>query len=297
MKIIVTGASGLVGTALVPYLRGQGHAVARLVRSREVAYDAIYWDPNEGELNPDDLDGFDTVIHLAGANVAEGRWTEKRKRLILESRVNGLRTLTEAIRGCSEKPTTLISASATGFYGDRGDEVLDESSEAGAGFLAEICREWEGGLREIETLGLRRVSLRLGIVLSRNGGALGKMLPAFKCGVGGRLGSGKQWMSWISETDLMRAIHHVIADGTIHGPVNVVSPEPVTNAEFTITLGRVMSRPTVLPVPAFVLRLLFGQMADEALLASSRVNPRVLQASAFGFTHKRLERALQSVLS
>ena len=218
-------------------------------------------------------------------------------RLILESRVNGLRTLTEAIRGCSTKPATLISASATGFYGDRGDEVLDETSESGTGFLAEVCRDWEGGLREVESLSLRTASLRLGIVLSRNGGALRKMLPAFKCGAGGRLGSGKQWMSWISEEDLLRVINHVIVEHSIHGPVNAVAPQPVTNAEFTKTLARVLKRPAVLPVPAFMLRLLFGQMADEALLASSRVKAQVLQESDFNFTHERLEHALQSVLS
>lgn len=297
MKIVVTGASGLIGTALVPYLRKQGHEVARLVRTRKVAADAIYWDPDNGELNPHDLSGFDTIIHLAGANVAEERWTEKRKRLILESRVYGLRTLTEAIRGCAEKPTTLISASATGFYGDRGDDFLDETSESGTGFLAEVCREWEGGLREVESTGLRTASLRLGIVLSSNGGALGKMLPAFKCGAGGRLGSGKQWMSWISKEDLLRVINHVIVEHSIHGPVNAVAPQPVTNEEFTKTLARVLKRPAVLPVPAFMLRLLFGQMADEALLASARVKPQVVQASGFSFTHERLEHALQSVLS
>jgi len=297
MKIIVTGASGLVGTALVPYLRKQGHEVARLVRTREEASDEIYWDPHAGELNPDDLNEFDAIIHLAGANVAEGRWTEKRKREILESRVNGLRTLNEALRLCSEGPKTLVSASATGYYGNRGDDVLDETNESGTGFLADVCREWEGGLRDIESLGLRTVSLRLGIVLSRNGGALGKMLPAFKFGLGGRLGSGKQWMSWISVEDLLRVVNYVLMEIAIRGAVNVVSPEPVTNAEFTKTLARALRRPAVFPVPAVMLRLLFGQMADEALLASTRVKPQLLQASGFSFTHERLESALQSILS
>lgn len=297
MKIIVTGASGLVGTALVPYLRGEGHEVARLVRSPDKAHDAIYWDPHTGELNPDDLSGFDSIVHLAGANVAGGRWTTERKKLILESRVNGLRTLTEALRHCASPPKTLVSASATGFYGDRGDQVLNESSASGNGFLAEVCREWEGGLREMEQLGLRTVSLRLGIVLSGKGGALAKMLPAFKCGIGGRLGSGQQWMSWISETDLLRIIGHVLTQNSLHGPINAVSPEAVTNAEFTKTLGQVLRRPAVLPVPAFVLRLLFGQMADEALLSSARVTPQRLLVDDFCFTHVRLEKALQAVLS
>ena len=227
---------------------------------------------------------------------AGGRWTSKRKRLILESRVNGLRTLTQAVRRCSQRPSVLISASATGFYGNRGDEVLDETSDSGAGFLAEVCREWEGGLREVENIGLRTVSLRLGIVLSANGGALGKMLPAFKCGLGGRLGSGQQWMSWISKTDLLRAVHHVLVEPSIHGPVNTVAPEPVTNLEFTETLAKVLHRPAVIPVPAFILRLLFGQMADEALLASARVKPQQLQAGGFSFTHERLKSALQTEL-
>ena len=296
MRIIVTGASGLVGTALVPYLRAEGHEIARLVRSREESSDAIYWDPDAGELNPDELSGFDAIVHLAGANVAAGRWTAKRKRLILESRVNGLRTLTEAVRRCSERPTIMISASATGFYGHRDDEVLDETSESGSGFLAKVCQEWEGGLREVESLGLRTVSLRLGIVLSGNGGALRKMLPAFRCGLGGRLGSGQQWMSWISETDLVRVVQHVLEANTIRGPVNAVSPEPVTSAVFTEKLALVLRRPAVLPVPAFILRILFGQMADEALLASARVKPQLLQAAGFSFTHERLESALRDVL-
>lgn len=296
MKIIVTGASGLVGTALVPYLRSAGHDVARLVRSREDASDAIYWDPHAGELNPDDLSGFDALVHLAGANVAAGRWTEKRKQLILESRINGLLTLTEAVRRCPDRPKILVSASATGFYGDRGNEVLNESSDSGTGFLAEVCREWEGGLREVENFGVRTVSLRFGIVLSGNGGALDKMLPAFKCGVGGRLGSGQQWMSWISETDLLRVISHVLEQRALSGPINTVAPGAVTNAEFTKTLARVLRRPAVLPVPAFVLRLLFGQMADEALLASARVRPQRLLEEGFCFKHERLEEALQAVL-
>lgn len=297
MKIGITGASGLVGSALVPYLRAQGHEVMRLVRTNESATDALWWDPGAGILSPDDLEGIDAVIHLAGANVAGGRWTKKRKQEILDSRVFGVRTLVKAIRACSKGPSIVISASASGIYGDRGDEWLDESSAHGQGFLAEVCQKWEQEWQPVAQLGVRVATLRLGLVLSAQGGALGKMLPAFKCGFGGRLGMGKQWMSWIDEEDLVAIFQQVLSDPELHGPINAVSPEPVRNETFTKTLGAVLKRPTWLGVPAFALRLIFGEMADAALLSSARVKPQVLEESGFHFRSANLEMSLAKILN
>lgn len=297
MKIAITGASGLVGSALVPYLRNGGHTVICLVRAKPVGADEAFWDPAEEVLNPDELSGVDALINLAGANLAKGRWTAKRKRLIRESRIDSLLTLAEAVRLCPQRPSVVISASAAGIYGDRGETWLDEETAPGTGFLAEVCREWESALAGLNELGVRTVALRLGLVLSDQGGALGKMLPAFKCGLGGRLGSGRQWMSWIAEGDLHRIMGQALENETWRGAINAVSPHPVTNAQFTRILAAALRRPAILPVPAWGLRLLFGEMADEALLASSRVKPRVLQNHGFQFSQPELSGAFEEIFA
>lgn len=296
MRIVITGSSGLVGGALMLRLREQGNQVIRLVRKPIDEADAILWNPAKGQLDPSSLEGVDAIVHLAGVNVAEGRWSTKRKQEILESRVSGLRTLNAALRKCARRPSVLISASATGIYGDRGDEVLDEGSKPGTGFLAEVCQQWEEGVKDAAEMGLRTVSLRIGIVLSLEGGALGKMIWPFKMGLGGRLGHGRQWMSWIALHDLMAIFEYVLANSRISGPVNAVTPEAVTNDVFTRTLGKVLGRPTVFPVPSFMLRLLCGEFADEALLASARVVPKELAESGFTFQHESLEGAFRFLI-
>lgn len=297
MKIVVTGASGFVGGALVPWLREHGHEVVRLVRARAQARDEISWDPKTADLDPAKLIGVNAIVHLAGANVAAGRWTDRRKREIMSSRVDGLRTLTAAIRRGSQPPEVLISASATGFYGDRGDEILDESSGPGTGFLVEVCQAWEAGLGDARALGMRTASVRLGVVLGPDGGTLAKMVPVFRLGLGGRLGSGRQWMSWIAMEDLLSVFHQAVTDREFEGVINAVSPDAVTNADFTRSLARVVRRPAVLPVPSFVLRGIFGQMADETLLASTRVVPGRLEGWGFRFARPDLAEALAHALA
>ncbi len=295
MTILVAGASGLVGRALVPRLTGQGHRVFKLVRRPAEKSDEIQWDPAAGQFASGALAEADAVINLAGENLAAGRWTKVRRDLILRSRVDTARTLVEAIGRSAHRPAVFINASATGIYGDRGDEVLTETSAAGTGFLADVCHAWEEPLAALPA-GVRAVALRTGVVLTPQGGALAKMLPAFRAGVGGRLGNGRQWMSWITLDDLLGVIGHVLTHPECAGPINAVAPQPVTNAEFTAVLGRVLRRPTVFPVPAFALRLLFGQMADEALLSSSRAVPKVLLDTGFNFRQGEIEPALRQLL-
>ena len=295
MKILVTGASGLVGSALVPFLEAGGHEVARLGRSAPADGD-VRWDPDAGVLDAGALEGFDGVVHLAGENIASGRWTEARKRRIRESRVNGTRLLAEALAGLERPPLVLVSASAIGFYGNRGDEELTEGSPAGAGFLAEVCREWEAATEAAEGKGVRVVHARLGVVLSKDGGALAKMLTPFRLGAGGNIGNGRQYMSWITLHDTAAAIGHLLAAESAAGAVNVVAPAPVTNGEFTRTLGRVLRRPTLFPMPGFAARLAFGEMADALLLASTRVKPARLMESGYAFRHGSLEEGLRHVL-
>ena len=295
MKILVTGASGLVGSALVPLLAGGGHEVARLVRSVPGAGD-IRWDPDAGVLEARALEGFDGVVHLAGENIASGRWNAAKKRRIKESRVRGTRLLAEALAGLERPPRVLVSASAVGFYGDRGDEELTERSPAGSGFLSDVCREWEAATEAAEGKGIRVVHARLGVVLSRDGGALGKMLTPFRLGAGGIVGNGRQYMSWMTLDDTAAGLGHLLATETVSGPVNVVAPVPVTNREFTSTLGRVLRRPTVFPLPGFVARVVFGEMADALLLASTRVQPAGLLDSGYAFRHGSLEEGLRHVL-
>jgi hypothetical protein len=296
MRFLVSGASGLVGRALVPFLRSQGHEVVRLVRQKPRGADEIYWDPVKGVLDLAHVRPFDAVVHLAGANVADGRWTAKRREEIRASRVLGTRTLVTALDRLRHRPFVLVTASATGFYGDAGGEKLYEGDARGRGFLAEVCEAWEREAAVARGFGIRVAKLRTGVVLTPAGGALAKMLPLFSLGLGGRIGSGEQWMSWISIDDLLGAIYHAVLDQRCNGPVNAVSPEPVTNAEFTAVLAEVLRRSAILPVPKIALKTVFGAMAEETLLASARVLPGRLDESQFRFRHERLESALRHVL-
>lgn len=298
--VAVTGASGLVGRALVDQLEEAGCLVRQLVR-RPVkdAEREIFWNPSDGKIDTEELNGVDAVVHLAGENIAGGRWTAERKRRIVESRVKGTQLVAETLAGLSSKPSVLVSASAIGFYGDRGDEVVDEDSPAGDGFLAETCKAWEEANTPASDAGIRTVQVRIGLVLSPEGGALEKMLPPFKLGLGGVLGSGRQYMSWITLDDLVRVFHAAIRDPSLEGPVNGVGPSPVTNRDFTKTLGYVLNRPTILPAPAFALRLALGEMADELLLSGANVQPTRLQECGFAFPppDDQLESALRRVLN
>lgn len=301
MKVIVTGATGLVGSALIRSLLSEGHNVTRLVRGGAQAFSApgtkaVHWEPEKGAIDAKELEGHDAAVHLAGDPIADGRWTEEKKKRIRESRVAGTRLLAEALAGLSEKPKALVSASAIGFYGDRGREVLREESASGEDFLSEVCREWEKATLPASQAGIRVVHLRIGIVLSADGGALPKMLTPFKFGVGGRVGSGEQYMSWITLDDLVGVIKHALADEQLHGPVNAVAPHPVTNEEFTKALGSALGRPTIFPVPAFAARLAFGEMADALLLSSARVEPARLKETGYEFKHAELAGALAHVL-
>ncbi len=297
MRILVTGSTGLVGSALVAALRNKGHQVVRAVRREPINTDEVLWNPEQGKLNAAQLSGVDAVVHLAGENIADGRWTEEKKKRILDSRVKGTRLLSETLANLNPKPRVLVSASAIGFYGNRGAEVLTEESSAGKDFLAEVCREWEDATASAKESGIRTVNLRIGIVLSKKGGALGKMLTPFKLGIGGRVGSGEQFMSWIALDDVLGIIEHALTNKTLSGPVNTVAPNPVTNEEFTKKLGAAISRPTIFPIPAFALRLAFGgEMADSTLLSSARVEPQKLKPSGYKFLYPTLDEALRHVL-
>lgn len=296
MKIALAGASGLVGSALIPALTADGVAVTRLVRGAPKAGE-IEWHPNQIELDPHALEGFDVIVNLAGENIAGGRWTDEQKRKIRDSRVSGTHLLSEAIAKMEQKPQAFICASATGIYGDRDDETLDEQSESGSGFLAGVCREWEKACEPAIKAEVRVVNLRLGPVLARDGGMLSKLLTPFKMGMGGKVGSGKQYISWVALDDVVSAIKLAINDQTVRGPLNIVSPNPVTNEEFTRTLGHVLNRPTALAMPAFAARLAFGEMADEMLLASQKVMPKKLMSLGFAFKYPELEGAMRRYVS
>ena len=295
MKIGVTGSTGLVGSALVPLLATHGHDVVGLRRYTESAKDQEGWDPNTGRVTVSDT-ALDALVHLAGENIAGGRWNAARKSRIRDSRVDGTRRLAETLAGQAQRPHTLVVASAIGYYGDRGDERLIESSDAGEGFLPEVCHAWEAATAPARDAGIRVVHLRIGIVLTPAGGALAQMLLPFKMCVGGVIGPGRQYMSWIALDDVLAAIRHALQTETLDGPVNAVAPQPVTNAEFTSTLGRVLRRPTVMPLPAFFARLAFGEMADALLLSSTRVQPARLEETGFTFQYPELEAALRHVL-
>jgi uncharacterized protein len=294
-KILVSGSSGLIGSALLPSLKASGHEVVRLVHGAASGNGQIGWDPSR-PLTPESISGFDTVIHLAGESIV-GRWTEAKKHRILESRVQGTRHLAEALAAAPQRPQVLISASAIGYYGDRGEETLREDSPSGEGFLPEVCRGWEAAVAPAAKAGIRTAQMRFGLVLSASGGALQKMLLPFRMGVGGNMGNGRQWWSWIDIDDLVSTVQHVIKTDTLRGPVNVVAPTPVRNSEFTRTLASVLSRPAIFPLPAFAARLVFGQMGDELLLASQRVEPARLMASGYVFQKPDLRKALEGILN
>lgn len=297
MKILVTGASGLVGAAIVRNLSARSVEVLELVRNApKDKRREIRWNPSKGIEDTGRLEGLDAVIHLAGEPIAEGRWTEEKKRRIRESRVQGTKILSEALAGLEHKPQTLLSASAVGFYGARGDEVLTEESAPGNDFLAEVCREWEEATVAAARAGIRVVQMRFGVILNSKGGALKKMLTPFKLGLGGRLGSGEQYMSWIALDDVVGVVDHLLEKSELREPVNVVAPNPVTNREFTHALGEALSRPTLFPVPKFALRLAFGEVADVALLASQRVEPARLKESGYVFKFPELKDALRHIL-
>ena len=293
MKILVSGSTGLIGSALVSFLETRGHEVTCLVRSRTARDGQIYWNPESGELEPIHLEGSDATVHLAGENIASGRWTDKRMARIRSSRVNGTKLLCGTLAKLSKPPKVLLCASAIGFYGDRGEELLTEESSGGTGFLAEVCRDWEAAVRPATERGIRTVNLRFGVVLSTAGGALTKMLTPFRMGVGGRIGTGRQFMSWLSLDDAIGAVYHALVTHTLSGPINTVAPNPVTNLEFTKSLGRILRRPTIAPMPAFAARLAFGQMADELLLGSTRVEPALLKSINYDFHHPVLDAALR----
>lgn len=291
--VLMSGASGLIGSALCRALGRTGSTVRRLVRRPPRATDEVAWDPDAGVLDPSAFDGIDVVVHLAGENIGR-RWTGSRRRRIHDSRINGTTLVANLLAGLppSRRPGLLINASAVGFYGDRGDEVLDESSVVGTGFLAALCRDWEAATVPARDAGVRVVCVRTGVVLSREGGALPRMMLPFRIGFGGRLGSGRQWMSWIALDDAVRAIELIIASDSTVGPVNLVSPNPATNAELTRALARATGLPALFRVPAFVLRLALGQMADEMLLVSQRVQPRRLTELGMPFALPTLEHVL-----
>ncbi len=298
MKVLMTGSSGLIGSALGARLASQGHGVTRLVRAKPAAgAAALEWDPAAGRLDAAALEGFDAVVHLAGESIASGRWTAARKARIRDSRIQGTRLLAERLARLMRKPAVLVCASAIGYYGNRGEEVLGESSPAGSGFLADLCREWEAASDAAASAGIRVVNLRTGLVLSRQGGALPRMLVPFRLGVGGRIGDGRQYMSWITLDELTGVYLYALRTETLAGPVNAVTPNPVINADFTRTLGRVLRRPTLFPLPAFAARLVLGEMADELLLASARVQPARLVATGYVFRFAELENALRHVLA
>jgi uncharacterized protein (TIGR01777 family) len=296
MKIAIAGASGLIGSAFISAVEEDGAEVTRLVRSSPRAHE-IEWHPNQDEIEPGKLEGFDAIVNLAGESVAEGRWTDEKKKKIHDSRVHGTHLISEAIAKLAQKPQIFLCASATGIYGDRPDETLTEQSDSGGGFLAGVCREWEKATEPASQGGVRVVNLRFGPVLAAHGGMMEKMLTPFKMGLGGKIGSGKQYISWVAIDDVVAAMKLALKDESIRGPLNVVSPNPVTNEEFTKALGDVLSRPTMMGVPAFAARLAFGEMADEMLLSSQRVLPKRLQDAGFRFEYPNLDAAMRKYIA
>jgi hypothetical protein len=295
MRVAITGSSGLIGSALCARLGDHGHDVTSVVR-RVAAPGEIAWDPQRGELDPADLTGVDAVVNLAGAAIADHRWTDSYKREILDSRTRATTLIAKAIADADDGPRVLLSGSGIDVYGDRGDETVDETSSIGAGFLSDVCERWEASTAAAEAAGVRVAHLRTSMVLSAKGGALRKMLPLYRLGLGGRTGRGKQWVSWISIDDEVGAIEHLL-DSDVSGPVNLTAPNPVTNADFARTLGRVLKRPAILPLPAFAPKLLLGsELVETLLVEGKRVQPSVLEADGYAFTHPTLENALRAVL-
>lgn len=296
MRIIVSGSHGLVGKALIKALEANGHEIYRLVRHAPNSEKEIEWSPDRYSIAISRIEGFDAVFHLAGESIASGRWNDEKKRKIRESRTKGTKLLADALANLSAPPQTLISASATGYYGDRGDELLTETSLPGKGFLADVCMEWEQATELARAKGVRVVNTRFGIILDKEGGALAKMLTPFRMGIGGRIGDGKQWMSWIALDDVIGALQFVLNNEKLNSPVNFVAPNPVTNAEFTKALGKALSRPTLFPIPEFGVRLAFGEMGDALLLSSQKAEPAILKQSGYKFKYPDLNGALQAIL-
>lgn len=295
MDVLVSGSTGLIGSALVSALQEGGHRVRRLTRSGGSSEDVVRWDPSAGEIDASRIEGVDGVVHLAGENIV-GRWTDAKKARIRDSRVRGTRLLAETLARLPTPPGVMVSASATGYYGDRGNELLSEESAPGDSFLAGVGQEWEAAADPARDAGVRVVHPRFGIVLSTEGGALGTTLPIFKLGAGGKIGSGRQYWSWIAIDDVVGAILHVLTEDSLEGPVNVTVPDPPTNAEYTRVLGRVLGRPTVFPLPAPAARIMLGQLADELLLASQRIEPAKLKETGYSYRYPELEGALRHLL-
>lgn len=297
MKILISGASGLVGTHLVPTLKEKGHDIYRLVRKAPQSADEIQWDAVKGFSDGEQakLENFGAVVHLAGDNVAGGAWTKEKKASIKNSRVVGTRVLVDALKRAQNPPKHFIAASAVGFYGDRKDEVLTEQSAKGVGFLAEVCDEWESESKKAESFA-RVVCMRIGVVLAQDGGALEKMLTPFKFGVGGTVGSGEQYMSWIALDDIVSIIHFFLDNESLNGSFNLTAPNPVTNAEFTKALGHALSRPTILPIPEFAIKLMFGEMGETLLLQGCRVLPKRLEDAGYKFKYTNVDEAMKHVL-
>jgi uncharacterized protein len=296
MRILVSGSHGLVGRALIDSLTGDGHEICRLVRDRVGGSSEIEWHPNKGRIDPQRLEGLDAVIHLAGESIASGRWSAEKKKKIRASRVVGTQLLSGSLAQLSRPPEVLVCASAIGYYGNRGDEVLTEQSSPGNDFLSQVCVEWEEASQAAAEKGIRTITARFGIILAKEGGALAKMLPPFRMGVGGRIGDGKQWMSWIALDDVVGALRLGISKQGLTGPVNFVTPNPVTNSVFTKSLGKALSRPTLFPIPAFGVRLAFGEMADALLLASQRVEPQLLKSVGYVFKYTDVAKTLADIL-
>jgi uncharacterized protein (TIGR01777 family) len=296
MKFAITGSTGLVGSALVPFLRTKSHQVLPLVRTVASAAEEVTWDPIAGKIDAERLEGLDAVIHLAGENIASRRWNLEQKARIRDSRVNGTRLISETLAKLQRPPQVLVCASAIGYYGDQGEEQLTEASSAGSGFLVEVCRDWEKATETAGKAGIRVANMRFGVILSGSGGALASMLTPFRLCLGGKIGSGRQWISWLALDDAVGSIYHALTDNRLCGPVNAVAPQAVTNRDFTKTLGKVLRRPTIIPMPAFMARLAFGEMANELLLASTRVVPRVLLDTGYRYLYGDLETALRHVL-
>ncbi|PJD98119.1 MAG: TIGR01777 family protein [Parachlamydia sp.] len=295
MNIVISGSSGLIGSALTVFFRDQGHIVKRLVRKKGgLAHDEIAWDPEAGTIDAAGLEHTDVWINLAGENIAHGRWNDVKKKKILNSRIKSTKLLSDTINRLKSPPSVWINASAVGYYGNEGDKLLDEQSPLGSNYLSKVCKEWEDTVQAPASV--RTVFTRFGVVLTPKGGALKQLMLPFRLGFGGALGSGKQYMSWITLQDLVLAIAFIIDNPSLKGPVNLVTPFPVTNQEFTTILGRVLNRPTIFAMPAFAARLIFGEMAEELLLSSTKVNPKKLVEAAFPYTHPHLEEALTALM-